>query len=65
MNVRYRHGLITGFFGGWSFGTITTGYWGVTVILLVIVGTLVFFDRRRGLMSDPAERQRRASAPPR
>jgi hypothetical protein len=59
MNVRYRHGLITGFVGGWAFGTITTGYWGITIILLAVLAALIFFDYWREIASDnPKERRR-------
>jgi hypothetical protein len=33
MSIRYRHGLIAGFVGGWAFGTLTTGYLAITSIL--------------------------------
>jgi hypothetical protein len=53
MNVLYRHGLIAGFFGGWAFGTLTTGYFAIMSILLVILAALVFSDYWRGIASDP------------
>jgi hypothetical protein len=57
MSIRYRHGLIAGFFGGWAFGTLTTGYLTIMSILLAILAALLFFDYWRGIASwsEPTE----------
>jgi hypothetical protein len=57
MNIYYRHGLTAGFFAGWAFGTLTTGYFAITGVLLIILAFWVFSDYWRGIASDETEHQ--------
>jgi hypothetical protein len=49
MNIYYRHGLTAGFFGGFAFGTLTTGYFAIMTLVLVILAVLIFSDYWRGI----------------